>query len=98
MAGKTSSWLDETTDEPVIAERAQQLESFLAAMADGRIDEAELEAQQQRLTQLMREIEPQLGEKLHAQVTQLLCELTAYDIMQTMHMMQQTRPRTVFRG
>ncbi len=98
MAGKTSRWLDEKTDEPMIAEQAQRLETFLAAMADGRIDEAELQAQEQRLVQLMREVEPLLDEKLHAKVTQLLCELTAYDIMQAVHAMQQARPKTAFRG
>ena len=83
---------------PIFAERARRLETFLAAMADGRIDEAELEAQEQRLVQVMREVEPLLDEKLHAKVTQLLCELTAYDIMQAVHTMQQARPKTAFRG
>lgn len=98
MAGKISRWLDEDTDEPVIAERAQRLETFLAAMADGKIDEGELQAQEQRLVQVMREVEPLLDEKLHAKVTQLLCELTAYDIMQAVHSLGQARPRTIFRG
>ena len=98
MAGKKSYWLDENTDEPMIAEQAQRLETFLAAMADGRIDEAELQAQEQRLVQVMREVEPLLDEKLHAKVTQLLCELTAYDIMHAVHTMQQARPKTAFRG
>ena len=43
-------------------------------------------------------VEPLLDEKLHAKVTQLLCELTAYDIMQAVHTMQQARPKTAFRG
>jgi hypothetical protein len=98
MAGKKSYWLDEDTDEPMIAEQAQRLEAFLAALADGRVDEGELQAQQQRLVQLMREVEPLLDEKLHAKVTQLLCELTAYDIMHAVHTMQQARPKTAFRG
>ena len=98
MAGKISRWLDEDTDEPMIAEQAQRLETFLAAMADGRINEAELQAQEQRLVRAMRDVEPLLDEKLHAKVTQLLCELTAYDIMQAVHTMQQARPKTAFRG
>jgi hypothetical protein len=95
---KKSSWFDETTHEPLIAAQAQRLESFTAAMADGRIEDAELQAQEQRLVQLMQEIEPKLSGPVHAQVTQLLCELTAYDIMQTLHSMQQARPKTAFRG
>jgi hypothetical protein len=31
-------------------------------------------------------------------VSVLLCELTAYDMMQVFNMMQQARPKTVFRG
>jgi hypothetical protein len=93
-----SSWFDEQTQAPLIAEQAQRLESFLAAMADGRIDQSELQAQEERLVALMRNIEPQLDASLHGQVTQLLCELTAYDLMQSLHALQQARPKTVFRG
>src|SRR5512140_2593491 len=94
---KKSSWFDETTHEPLIAEQARRLDSFLAALADGQIDESELQAQEERLVTLMRDIEPQLDAPLHAKVTQLLCELTAYDIMQSLHALQQSRPKTVFR-
>jgi hypothetical protein len=93
-----SSWFDEQTQAPLIAEQAQRLESFLAAMADGRIDESELKAQEERVVALMRKIEPLLDASLHVQVTQLLGELTAYDIMQSLHSLQQARPKTVFRG
>jgi hypothetical protein len=46
----------------------------------------------------MKEVEPQLDGKLHEQVTNLLCELTAYDMMQLLNMMQQSRPMSKFRG
>ena len=95
---KKSSWFDETTQSPLIAEQAQRLESFMAAMADGKIEDAELKAQEERLVALMREIEPKLSGPMHAQVTQLLCELTAYDIMQTLHSIQAARPKAVFHG
>ena len=98
MTETKSRWFDDTRDEPLIAEQAQRLESFLSAMADGRVDEAELAEQEQRLVRVMREVEPLLDESLHAKITQLLCELTAYDIMQAVHSMQQARPRTTFRG
>lgn len=54
-------------------------------MEDGKIDESELDEQEQRLVGLMQEIEPQLDDALHERVTELLCELTAYDLMQTLH-------------
>jgi hypothetical protein len=97
MAAK-SSWFDESSNAPVIAEQAQRLDSFLEAMADGKVTDAELKSQEERLVKLMKEIEPQLEPKLHDRVTQLLCELTAYDMMQAFNMMNASRPRTVFRG
>ena len=67
-------------------------------MADGKIDDNEISAQEARLGALMQEIEPLLDESLHAKVTDLLCELTVYDFMQAMHSVQQSRPKTEFRG
>lgn len=98
QAAKASAWFDENTNVPIIAEEARRLDTFLTAMADGRIDDSELKAQEQRVVQLMREIEPQLDGPLHQKVTQLLCELTAYDLMQVMQSLHQARPKTQFRG
>ncbi len=67
-------------------------------MADGKVTDAEVKAQEERVVKLMKEIEPQLDAKLHDRVTELLCELTAYDMMQMLNMMQQSRPASKFRG
>jgi hypothetical protein len=93
-----SVWFDEDTQVPTFAEKAQQLESFVAAMQDGKIDDAEIKKQEKHLMQLMKTIEPQLGEPLHGQVTELLCELTAYNFMQWIHALEAARPKTKFRG
>jgi hypothetical protein len=95
---KVSAWFDEASHAPIIAEKARRTESFVAAMADGVIEPSEIQAQEDRLVKLMREVEPQLGPALHAQITDLLCELTVYDFMQAMYSMQQARPKTVFQG
>lgn len=92
------SWFDEQTHAPLIEKYARQLDSFVTAMADGKIEPSELKTQEERLVKLMKEIEPQLEDSLHAKVTQLLCELTAYDLMQLVFAMQAARPKTVFRG
>ena len=92
------SWLDAEARTPVIDLYAQQLDSFIAAVADGNVDEQEVQNQEARLVQLMREIEPQLDDAMHAKITQLLCELTAYDIMQILHTMQEARPHATFQG
>ena len=93
-----SSWFDEATQAPLIEGAARQIDSFIQALADGRVDAGEIKAQETRLVALMKEIEPLLDAALHEKVTRLLCELTAYDLMQMLHAMQQARPRTAFRG
>ena len=97
-ASGKSAWFDENSNTPLISEQAQRLDSFLTAMADGEVTDAEVKTQEERLVQLMKEIEPQLHGKLHDRVTAILCELTAYDMMQAFHLMQQSRPTTKFRG
>jgi RNase P subunit RPR2 len=98
MAANKSTWFDEASSESLIADKAQRLESFLAAMADGKVTDAEVKEQEERVVQLMKEIEPQLDPKLHERVTQLLCELAAYDLMQSLNMLQSTRSAVKFRG
>ena len=87
------SWFDEGTHVPVIDEQAQKLESFTAAMADGRIDTEELKAQQERLVKSMRAVEGELSDAQHEKVTRLLMELSAYNIMRLVHEMQSERLR-----
>jgi hypothetical protein len=91
------SWLDDTS-APQIHAQAEKLGTFLEAMADGRVDDRELKQQEERLVALMKKVEPALGDELHADVTQLLCELTAYNIMHTVHNLAGARPRARFRG
>jgi len=91
------NWFDEHTQEPLIEQYARQLDSFMQTMADGRVDDSEIQAQEARLLKLMKEIEPQLDDALHDKITQLLCELTAYDLMQMLHTMQEARPKTKLR-
>ncbi len=91
------SWLDES-DNPQIDEHAMRLGSFLEAMADGRIERNEVQAAEERVTALLKSVEPKLDDALHAEVTQLLCEMTAYNIMHTIHELTETKPKTKFRG
>ena len=82
----------------MIDQYVQRLGSFLDAMADGRIEASELKTQEDRVVALMKTIEPELSDELHEQVTHLLCELSAYNIMHTIHQLVETRPKTKFRG
>jgi hypothetical protein len=97
-AARASTWLDAESHQPVIERYARRLGPFVEAMAGGKIDEAEVAAQEKRLVKLMKEVEPALPPELHDKVTQLLCELTAYDLMHILHSMEQARPKAVFQG
>ena len=48
-------------------------------------------------SQLMKEIEPQLDDAMHEQVTELLCELSAYNVMQMLHSLYEARRRRISR-
>jgi hypothetical protein len=91
-------WLDEKTDTPLIDSYVQKLGTFLEAMSDGHIDAKELKAQEERVVALMKTIEPELSDPVHEKVTHLLCELSAYNIMHTVHELVTARPKTKFRG
>jgi hypothetical protein len=95
---KRQKWFDDASHEPLIENYARQLDSFIQTMADGIVDDSEIKAQEERLIDLMKEVEPLLNDEVHAKVTRLLCELTAYDIMQMLHSIQAARPKTQFRG
>ena len=91
-----TSWFDEHAQHPTLHERVEKLESFTAAMADGVVDRKELEGQEQRLTAAMKALEPKLSDELHDQVTKVMIELTAYNVMRLLHELQTERARTVF--
>jgi len=91
-----ASWFDDRTEHPTLHQSVEKLESFTAAMADGVVEKKELEGQEQRLTAAMKALEPKLSDELHAQVTSVMIELTAYNIMRLLHELHTERARTAF--
>ena len=92
------SWLDEKGESTLIDDYAQQTTSFIEAMADGKIDDSEIASQEAKVVELMKKIEPQLDDAQHAKITELLCELSAFNVMQMLHVIHSSRPKTHFRG
>lgn len=88
--GRTS-WFDEKAEHQSIQERASRLESFTSALADGVVSKQELDGQEQRLLSAMKALEPELSDELHATVTTVLVELTAYNVMRLLHELQARR-------
>ena len=62
------------------------------------MDANEVTNQEQRVVDLMKEIEPKLDDKMHEQVTKLLCEMSALSVMQVLHELYEARPKITFRG
>jgi hypothetical protein len=91
-----ASWFDERTEHPTLHERVEKLESFTSAMADGVVDRNELDAQEKRLMAAMKTLEPALSDDLHAQVTNVMIELTAYNVMRLLHELQAEHARVAF--
>jgi len=92
-----TSWFDDTAEHPMIQQQASKLESFTNALADGVVSSTELASQEHRLVAAMKALEPALSDDLHAKVTTVLVELTAYDVMRLLHELQTERARIAFR-
>jgi len=86
-----TSWFDDKAEHPAIQEQVSRLESFTNALADGIVTSQELSGQEQRLIAAMKAVERELSDDLHAKVTNVLVELTAYDVMRVLHELQAER-------
>jgi hypothetical protein len=91
------SWFDDKAEHPMIQEQMSKLESFTSAMADGVVSEAELSGQERRLVASMKTLEADLSDDLHAKVTTVLVELSAYNVMRLLHELQAERARMAFK-
>jgi hypothetical protein len=91
-----TSWFDEKAEHPLVQEQVTKLESFTAAMADGIVTKREVAGQEQRLMTVMKKLESELTDDLHAKVTTVLVELTAYNVMRLLHELQAERARLAF--
>ena len=91
-----ASWFDDTAKHPIIQEKLEKLDSFTSALADGVVSKQEVSDQEQRLTAAMKSVEGELGDELHAKVTTLLVELSAYNVMRLLHELQAERARVAF--
>jgi len=89
-----TSWFDDKAGTEQIQDRVRKLESFTSALADGVITAKELDVQEQRLVEAMKKAEPLLNDDQHAQMTTVLVEMTAYNIMRLLRELQAERVRT----
>ena len=93
-----TSWFDEDAEHPAVLDRVNMLESFTSALADGVVESHELAVQERRLVVAMKHLEAELNDELHTDVTNVLIELTAYNVMRLLHELQAQRARIAFGG
>ena len=92
-----ASWLNDD-NHPLIDEHMGQLEHFTQSLADGVVDAGELDKQQQNLVAAMQAVEGNLSDEQHEQVTKLLVELSAYNVMAVLHGLASERAKHAFAG
>jgi hypothetical protein len=90
------SWFDDKAEHPMIQEQISKLDSFTSALADGVVSKNELGGQERRLVTAMKTLEADLSDDLHAKVTTVLVELSAYNVMRLLHELQAERARMAF--
>jgi hypothetical protein len=81
-AALPTSWFNDETSELYSAQFFQRMESWQRAIADGRIDPEEIQAQGERVTDLMKRIEASVSDEAHAKLTQAFSELAVLQGMQ----------------
>ena len=91
-----TSWFDDNAQHPAIHERMEKLESFTSALSDGQVSKQELAGQEQRLMEALKSLEPGLSDALHEQVTTVLVELSAYNVMRLLHELRAEQTRMAF--
>ena len=96
--GTRINWLDDDTNLPALDEQLEKLQHFTDSMADGVIDKTELSQQTEAVVTAMKAVQDELSDEQHKKVTSLLVELTAFNIMSTLHELAASRPRGAFQG
>lgn len=93
-----ASWFDEKAEHLIVHEEVTKLESFTSALADGVVTKQELEKQEAQLVAALKALELQLNDAQHDQVTRVLVEMSAYNVMRLLHELQAERARMAFQG
>src|SRR3954463_5822935 len=90
-------WFVDKGEDPLIHERMGKLGSSPSALGGGHVSKQELGGQEQRLFAAMKALEPDLSDALHARVTTVLVELSAYNVMRLLHELRAEQTRLAFK-
>ncbi len=68
------SWFDPESNELMFSKYLEQMESWQSALADGVVEPEEVRQQAERVSEMLRVLEPKLNDELHEELTQVLYE------------------------
>jgi len=68
------SWFDPETNEMMFSKYLEQMESWQKALADGIVEPEEVRQQAEKVSEMLRALEPKLSDELHEELTQILYE------------------------
>jgi hypothetical protein len=81
-------WFNDQTNEIYLIQFFQRMESWQRAISDGTIDSGEIHAQAERVTDLLKRIEPGLSDEAHSKLTEVFNELAVLQGMQSYALFQ----------
>ena len=76
------SWFDPESNEMMFAEYLEQMESWQKALADGVVEPEEVREQAEKVSKMLRALEPKLSDELHEELTQILYEWAVLQAME----------------
>lgn len=68
------SWFDPESNELMFSQYLEQMESWQRALADGVVEPEEVQQQAEKVSEMLRALEPRLSDELHEELTQVLYE------------------------
>ncbi len=78
-----TGWFTNDNENHLFQESVERMESWQRAIADGVITQEELQEHLECTSALLRRLEPQLNDELHALVTEILLEMAVLNAMQS---------------
>ncbi|MDY6876733.1 MAG: hypothetical protein SWK90_11105 [Chloroflexota bacterium] len=76
------SWFDPESNEMMFAKYLDQMESWQKALADGVVEPVEVREQADKVSEMLRALEPKLSDELHKEFTQILYEWAVLQAME----------------
>jgi hypothetical protein len=78
--GRTG-WFDSESNELKFSEYLEKMESWQKALADGVVQPDEVRGQAEKVSEMLRTLEPKLSDELHEELTQILYEWAVLQAM-----------------